>query len=46
MHRQKRTPNTPQTIIDEIIEKHSQGKIRRELTDEYAKSIQTISSIA
>jgi len=45
MHRQKGTPNTPQAIIDEIIEKHNQGKTKRELADEYAKSIQTIGSM-
>jgi hypothetical protein len=45
MHRQKGTPNTPQVIIDEIIEKHREGKTLRELAVEYEKPYKTIKSM-
>jgi len=42
MPRQKGTLNTPQVIIDKIIEKHRHGKTKRELAIEYKKSVKTI----
>ena len=42
MHREKGTPNTPQVIIDEIVEKHREGKTIRELATEYEKPFKTI----
>ena len=41
MPRQKGTPNTPQVIIDEIVEKHLNGKSIRELATEYEKPFKT-----
>ena len=45
MPRQKGTPNTPQAIIDEIIEKHRKGKPLRELVVEYEKPFKTIKNM-
>ena len=42
MSRQKGTPNTPQTMIDEIVARHSQGKTLRELSAEYEKPFKTL----
>ena len=42
MPRQKGTSNTPQNIIDEIVEQHRQGKTKAELAREYGKPFKTI----
>jgi len=42
MSRKKGTPNTPQSIIDEIVRKHSEGQTKRELSEEYGKPFKTI----
>jgi transposase len=42
MPRQKGTGNTPQAVIDEIIEKHQRGSSKRELSEEYDKPFKTI----
>ncbi len=42
MPRQKGTPNTPQTIIDEIVRRHHEGETLRLLTAEYGKPFKTI----
>lgn len=45
MHRQKGTPNTPQIIIDKIIEKHNRGIGVWELSKQYRKPYKTIKSM-
>ena len=45
MHRQKGTPNIPQTIKDEIVRKHEEGASTRELAVEYGKTYKTIKGI-
>ena len=45
MSREKRTRNTPQIVIDEIMEKHRRGTTKRELADEYAKPMKTIENM-
>jgi len=42
MHRKKGTRNTPQAIIDEIVQKHAAGKSTRELAEEYGKPFKTV----
>ena len=42
MHRQKGTPNIPQTVKDEIVRKHRGGMSDRELAREYGKTFKTI----
>ena len=42
MPRQKGTPNTPQVVIDEIIQKHQNGVSLKELAQEYNKPYKTI----
>lgn len=42
MSRAKGTPNTPQSIIDEIAKKHRQWISRRQLAEEYRKPYKTI----
>ena len=42
MHRQKGTPNIPQTIKDEIVRKHADGVSVRELAEAYDKPFKTI----
>ena len=45
MRRQKGTPNTPQSIIDEICQKHRAGQNKRELAAEYGKPYKTIKNM-
>lgn len=46
MSRQKGTRNTPQQIIDEIVQKHREGKSIRELSEEYGKPFKTIKNMS
>jgi hypothetical protein len=45
MPRQKGTPNTPQSIIDEIVSRHVAGATKRELAAEYEKPFKTIKNM-
>jgi len=45
MSRRKGTLNTPQEIVDEIIEKHGQGMTRQELANVYGKPFKTIKAM-
>ena len=45
MHRKTGTKNTPQVIIDEIVEKHRNGKTKKELSTEYGKPLKTIGNM-
>ena len=45
MPRRKGSQSTPQRVIDEIVEKHAQGKSGRELSEEYGKPVKTIKSM-
>ena len=45
MHRQKGTRNTPQAIIDEIVQKHKEGMSARALSEEYGKPYKTIKNM-
>lgn len=45
MARKKGTPNTPQNIIDEIVEKHHQGVTLKSLSEGYAKPFKTIKNM-
>ena len=45
MHRQKGTPNIPQTVKDEIVRKHKEGMSARELAREYGKTFKTIKGL-
>lgn len=45
MSRKKGTPNTPQSIIDEIVAKHRAGATRQELSVEYGKPYKTIKNM-
>ena len=42
MPRQKGTSNTPQSVIDEIVKQHQQGKTKAALAREYGKPFKTI----
>lgn len=42
MPRHKGTPNTPQGIIDEIVQKHQEGEPLKSLAKEYGKPFKTI----
>ena len=45
MSRKKGTPNTPQIIINEIIEKHAEGSSVKELASAYRKPFKTIKNM-
>jgi hypothetical protein len=45
MHRQKGIPNTPQSIIDEIVTRHKAGKKIADLAQEYGKTYETVKSM-
>lgn len=45
MPRRKGTPNTPQVVIDEIIQKHQNGVSLKELAQEYNKPYKTIKNM-
>lgn len=45
MPRSKGTRNTPQSIINEIMERHSQGSTIQQLAAEYAKPFKTIKNM-
>ena len=45
MHRQKGTPNIPQTVKDEIVRKHKEGMSARELARENGKTFKTIKGL-
>ena len=45
MPREKGTPNTPQSIIDEIIERHRQGITIKQLAQEYGKPYKTMKNM-
>lgn len=45
MNRQKRTPNIPQAIKDEIVRKHAEGISTRQLAEEYKKTLKTITGL-
>ena len=45
MHKQKGTQNTPQSIIDVIMEKHRSGSSVKELAEEYGKPYKTVKNV-
>lgn len=45
MPRKKGTPNTPQILIDEIIQQHARGKSVKELAIKYNKPYKTIKNM-
>ena len=45
MARKKGTPNTPQIIINEIIEKHKKGNTIKEIAREYKKPFKTVKNM-
>lgn len=45
MSRNKGTRNTPQEIIDKIVEEHSEGKTIKELSEEYQKPFKTVKNM-
>lgn len=45
MSREKGTLNTPQSIIDEIVERHHQGVTHKQLAQEYGKPYKTIKNM-